>query len=281
MGQHGQLSADLEARVRAIAARLREVYPKTDDEWIEGFALDWMPEREIATWEVMTLAYTSFTGERNLTLPAKEEVLNLALSRSLGRSDSEVQAKATAFLNEDDRREFLAHFSCAVRTLGLLDGCSGVISESRQDDHPGAEAASDVDTCSYEEEPVPYLPTLRDPVKGWTMALLVKPLPGEKVTMFNFPERMLLKLHDLAEKDWPDARRLVADNVPSLSMEAEWAESPYALAQLLMESPEMSMLMGEIDWTKGAIQPGAEDLGSLDLHEELRDQTLDDVLAAL
>lgn len=121
MDHSASLSSTLVARIRAIASALHEVEPKTEDEWIAGFAKDWRPEQEIAIWEVMALAYSSFVHGRELSSLAKKDALTVALSKSFGHTDAEVVASPTIALTETDRREVVAHFTAAARALGMLD----------------------------------------------------------------------------------------------------------------------------------------------------------------
>lgn len=74
-------------RIRALKAILDEVYPKSLDDWVQGFELDGNPERELLSWECMALTYRNFTDGRALSREAKEEALQITLQCSLGRTE--------------------------------------------------------------------------------------------------------------------------------------------------------------------------------------------------
>ena len=81
------LTSGLVARIRVLKSTLDEVYPKSFDDWVQGFELDWNPERELLLWECMALTYRNFTDGRALSKEAKEEALQVTLQCSLGRTE--------------------------------------------------------------------------------------------------------------------------------------------------------------------------------------------------
>lgn len=92
------LTSDSIARIKAFKAILDEVYPKSLDDWIQGFELDWNHERELLMWECMALTYRTYTEGRVLSMEAKHEVLQVALDCSLGRTEEYILKKTwTAF----------------------------------------------------------------------------------------------------------------------------------------------------------------------------------------
>lgn len=80
--RHSQLSDELLARITAIEGKVAEVYPQTQEQWVEGFQRDRDPEIEIAIWENIPSAYQTFTTPRNLSRPARLEAFGLLLVRS-------------------------------------------------------------------------------------------------------------------------------------------------------------------------------------------------------
>jgi hypothetical protein len=75
------------ARIRALKSALDEVYPKSFEDWVQGFELDGNPEKELLILECMALAYSTFTEGRPLSLEAKKEALQVTLQYSLGRTE--------------------------------------------------------------------------------------------------------------------------------------------------------------------------------------------------
>lgn len=102
------LTAGFVARIQALKAILDEVYPKTLDDWLQGFELDWNPERELLTWECMALAYRTFAEGAALSTEAKEAALRITLQCSLGRTEE--------YLLRTERK--VLH---KVEILGLVD----------------------------------------------------------------------------------------------------------------------------------------------------------------
>lgn len=115
-----RLSASQKIRIHQIAEEMAEVYPQSDEEWIDGFAADRQPEREIVIWEIVALAYSSFVQARDLSTAAKREVLNLALNRSLGCSEQAVLKKPLAELTGAEREAFLDTFDSVASSLEML-----------------------------------------------------------------------------------------------------------------------------------------------------------------
>lgn len=101
-------TAGFSARVKALKAILDDVYPKSIEDWMQGFEFDGNPERELILWECMALTYRNFTDSRTLSPEAKEEVLQVTLQCSLGRTEEHLLK---------GRRKFLQK----VEILGLVD----------------------------------------------------------------------------------------------------------------------------------------------------------------
>ena len=80
--RHGEISADLDARIRKFALVFSEVYPITHEEWLDGFRRDTNPENEIIIWEDMATAYSKFLEANELEEAARSEAFNLLVVRS-------------------------------------------------------------------------------------------------------------------------------------------------------------------------------------------------------
>ena len=74
-------------RVISLKAILDEVYPKSIEDWMEGFELDGNPETELLVMECMALTYRNFTDGRTLDTKAKKEVFKLTVQCSLGLTE--------------------------------------------------------------------------------------------------------------------------------------------------------------------------------------------------
>jgi len=71
--RHAELPPDLLKRASALEPVFADVYPVTHEKWIEGFRRDAHPEREIAIWEQIAVAYT------------RSSKIAMFLSRTVGR----------------------------------------------------------------------------------------------------------------------------------------------------------------------------------------------------
>lgn len=111
--RHAQLSEAMEARIRKFEPVFVEVYPRTHQEWLDGFQRDIDPEAEVAIWEAMATAYQTFTAKRSLSLDVKREAFGLLLVRSAG---DELHTLATAKLQHCSRAdaEELLHLYAAA-----------------------------------------------------------------------------------------------------------------------------------------------------------------------
>ena len=58
---HETLPLPLVERIAAIAAALAEVYPQSEEEWIDGFRRETDPEEEVQLWERITAKYDKLT----------------------------------------------------------------------------------------------------------------------------------------------------------------------------------------------------------------------------
>lgn len=120
MDHETRLGPTLVTRVRAVAYALREVDANTDTEWIERFALDHDPRRQIAIWEVMALAYSSCVITQELSAEARQEVYSVIVLKSLGETEAHIIEHPGNLLDESDRREILEQFQAAAHTLRAM-----------------------------------------------------------------------------------------------------------------------------------------------------------------
>jgi hypothetical protein len=106
-------------RIRRLKSVFAEVYPRSHAEWLDGFQRDAVPEREVAIWEAMGAAYTSFTRERSLSLDAKREVLGLLLVRSAADEQSTLANAKLRHLTRDDAQQLLRLYSTAPHPVQI------------------------------------------------------------------------------------------------------------------------------------------------------------------
>jgi hypothetical protein len=113
-----QLSPDFIAHVGRIKAILDEVEPKSMDDWIEGFALEGNPARELFVWECIANTYNAVTHDCALTPEAKQEAFMLAFHCSFG--DAHAEASACRYLHPDAAAEIVARYRAAAAANSML-----------------------------------------------------------------------------------------------------------------------------------------------------------------
>jgi hypothetical protein len=80
---------------------IREVYPVTPEEWLDGFLRDANPENEVRIWWIMAQAFKEYTVD--ITIPdRRQDVFNLILSAFTNGPDA---ALATVPLRELPRQK--------------------------------------------------------------------------------------------------------------------------------------------------------------------------------
>jgi hypothetical protein len=115
--RHQHLSPELEGRIRKIEPIFAEVYPRTHEEWLDGFRRDVDPEAEVAIWESMASAYQSFTETRLLSLEAKKEAFGLLLIRSAGDEQRILSGAKLQHLHRGDAEELLRLYTAAPQPV--------------------------------------------------------------------------------------------------------------------------------------------------------------------
>jgi hypothetical protein len=115
--RHEKLPDEVEARIRKFENTFAEVYPRTREEWLEGFQRDVDPEPEVAIWEKMASAFQSFTDKHTLTLEAKKEAFGLLLMRSAADEQQTLSGENLRHLSRHDAEELLHSYSSAPQPV--------------------------------------------------------------------------------------------------------------------------------------------------------------------
>ena len=101
--------------VRAVFAQLKasldEVYPRTIDEWEDGFRRDRNPEKEIAIWLHIAEVYETFTCGRPLSLEAKQDYLKVLLACGTMPHEHVLKRVSLPALTEDEAAAAIAAYS--------------------------------------------------------------------------------------------------------------------------------------------------------------------------
>ena len=109
--QRESLSAEQMERIRALQSVFVEIDGQTTEQWADNFKRDVNPDKELAIWERMANAYTSYCGKHeNLTLDTRKEVYKVILLRSMASPDDVIARLELAILTEQEAREIMASY---------------------------------------------------------------------------------------------------------------------------------------------------------------------------
>ncbi|MDB2686737.1 hypothetical protein N9Y42_05955 [Mariniblastus sp.] len=109
--QRDSLTAEQMDRIAALRKVFVEIDGQTIDQWTDNFKRDLNPDSELAIWERIANAYSSYCDKHEkLTLETKKEVYKVALLRSMTSADEVIARLKLASLTEQDAREIMAGF---------------------------------------------------------------------------------------------------------------------------------------------------------------------------
>ena len=109
--QRDSLTSEQMKRISALQKVFVEIDGQTIDQWADNFKRDLNPDSELAIWERMANAYSSYCGKHEqLTLDAKKEVYKVVLLRSMASPEDVIARLELAILTEQDARDVMAGF---------------------------------------------------------------------------------------------------------------------------------------------------------------------------
>jgi hypothetical protein len=109
--QHPPFGPEVRAVFAQLNAAFDEVYPRTIDEWEDGFRRDRNPEREIAIWLHIAEVYETLTCERPLSLEAKQDYLKILLACSTMLHEQVLKSVSLSAITVDEAAEAIAAYS--------------------------------------------------------------------------------------------------------------------------------------------------------------------------
>jgi hypothetical protein len=113
---------DVLAELRRIYHTIKDVFPKSWDDWLLGFRCDLNPQQEIKTWSAIAEVYRAF-GRRALTARRKRDVFRLIMSHVNGGPDYALRVERYETLSDEQVREIVQRLNLAVRRrFGDPDG---------------------------------------------------------------------------------------------------------------------------------------------------------------
>lgn len=104
-------------RIKQVKAALDEVYPKSLEQWIDGFEKDWRPETELTFWECMAMAYTAFIESHECSAEKRADAMNCLNQHSLGRNEVELFSAGFTHLIEGEIIELVEQYQAACNAV--------------------------------------------------------------------------------------------------------------------------------------------------------------------
>lgn len=99
-------------KVLYIERSLRDVYPKTVEEWEEGFRCDWQVEQELGLWVRLARCLAEFTERNNATLEERNDAFQVLAVCMNSTSATVVERLSLRGLDRNGTQELAASFFC-------------------------------------------------------------------------------------------------------------------------------------------------------------------------
>ncbi|MCM3902186.1 MAG: hypothetical protein ND866_10810 [Pyrinomonadaceae bacterium] len=97
-------------RTKKLHETFAEVDSSSLEKWIDNFKRDANPDSEIAIWERVAKAYTSYCSRRQLTLEAKGDVFQALVLRSLTSDEEAIKTLKFKVLSADEARKIMREY---------------------------------------------------------------------------------------------------------------------------------------------------------------------------
>lgn len=112
--RHDTLSPEQKDRIRKIQTALADADHSSLENWIEDFRRDEDPDREIAVYEAIAQAYTTFVATHARTLAQKQDALGLLLERSGNTEAETLKNYQRKVLTVDEAKNLLSFYTKAA-----------------------------------------------------------------------------------------------------------------------------------------------------------------------
>jgi hypothetical protein len=86
--RHAPFTEEMRNILRQIKGILHQVYPKSIEDWENGFRKDSQPEHEIAIWLHIASIYEQFVKERKTTLAERRDIFKVLVNCSISSKDT-------------------------------------------------------------------------------------------------------------------------------------------------------------------------------------------------
>ena len=115
--RHASLPTALDKRVVRLESVFWEVYPRSHEEWLDGFRRDLNPESEVAIWEAIAYSYANFISKNELSADARNEAFGLLLVRSGTNEKNTLSGLTLRFLSHAQAVELIQSYSVAHKPI--------------------------------------------------------------------------------------------------------------------------------------------------------------------
>jgi hypothetical protein len=120
----GSLTAAQIERLTSVQRVFAEVDKTPLPEFLEDFSRDLHPDREIAIWEAMAIAYTAFVSEGKTTSAERNEAYSLLLARSGAPTEAVLQTPLKV-LTKAEAINLLSRYVGAPEPITVQPGAPG------------------------------------------------------------------------------------------------------------------------------------------------------------
>jgi hypothetical protein len=105
--KHAELTETQLDRINRLKQVLAEVDNSSLETWIDNFKRDANPDQELAVWERIAAAYTTYCSQRSLSLKAKKDVHTILLLRSMASENEVIKQVKLDALTVDDAKQVM------------------------------------------------------------------------------------------------------------------------------------------------------------------------------
>jgi hypothetical protein len=119
--RHPPFGPDVRQRLEALRETFADVWPRTLEEWEDGFRRDTHPEQEIALWSLMAGCYRHFTDGRNLSAEQKQDIFRVIVTTVNNGEDYVTRTVEAQSLSRQKVREIAAFVVEAMRSAATQE----------------------------------------------------------------------------------------------------------------------------------------------------------------
>jgi hypothetical protein len=113
--QHPHFEGERKELMQVFAEVFADVYPKTPEEWEDGFRRDVHVDREIAMWQGIAHVFLHFTEGRGYDRDQKNDIFRVVLAYVNNGPDRVLQTVSPRTLSRNRVKDIIAHMDALRR----------------------------------------------------------------------------------------------------------------------------------------------------------------------